>query len=362
MWRCCFNMSYSDIKFSIVFTTINNPWQLQKNIEIISSSKTLCYNICEIIIINHGNNAIKYPSTDDVVIKIINQKNLGGSGGFARGMFESFQNSECSFVVLSDDDALLNIKSIQNIYDEMSNSIVNKTSKILGSIIQDIDNPEKRVTGDYINFKNWSINKTTIDNTHFCGWWMAAISRQVYEELGLPLPLFIKWDDIEYGLRARKNGIESKILENVFVQHPTWDETSQRYSWQSYFWQRNKMIVALLYGKKGGQNGLLLNFATLLKLLLTKKNSGAFQIRILALSDLFNDPLELFTDLQSKIIGVKKILNHDTNKSFLAGLYQIIKIHLKLYLEWNKISQKYKRQFKNLTSKKYWNICFKNSN
>ena len=28
------------------------------------------------------------------------------------------------------------------------------------------------------------------------------IPRQVAEELGQPLPLFIKWDDADYGLRA----------------------------------------------------------------------------------------------------------------------------------------------------------------
>ena len=34
------------------------------------------------------------------------------------------------------------------------------------------------------------------------GWWMCMIPRQVAEELGQPLPLFIKWDDADYGLRA----------------------------------------------------------------------------------------------------------------------------------------------------------------
>ena len=32
------------------------------------------------------------------------------------------------------------------------------------------------------------------------------IPRQVAEELGQPLPLFIKWDDADYGLRAAEHG------------------------------------------------------------------------------------------------------------------------------------------------------------
>ena len=38
------------------------------------------------------------------------------------------------------------------------------------------------------------------------GWWMCMIPRQVAEELGQPLPLFIKWDDADYGLRAGEHG------------------------------------------------------------------------------------------------------------------------------------------------------------
>ena len=38
------------------------------------------------------------------------------------------------------------------------------------------------------------------------GWWMCMIPRQVAEELGQPLPLFIKWDDADYGLRAAEHG------------------------------------------------------------------------------------------------------------------------------------------------------------
>ena len=40
----------------------------------------------------------------------------------------------------------------------------------------------------------------------FNGWWMCMIPRAVAEELGQPLPLFIKWDDAEYGLRAGEHG------------------------------------------------------------------------------------------------------------------------------------------------------------
>ena len=46
----------------------------------------------------------------------------------------------------------------------------------------------------------WLHRRVDVD---YNAWWMCLIPRAVAEDLGLPLPLFIKWDDAEYGLRAR---------------------------------------------------------------------------------------------------------------------------------------------------------------
>ena len=35
------------------------------------------------------------------------------------------------------------------------------------------------------------------------GWWMCLIPTSILiREIGLALPVFIKWDDVEYGIRA----------------------------------------------------------------------------------------------------------------------------------------------------------------
>ncbi len=38
------------------------------------------------------------------------------------------------------------------------------------------------------------------------GWWMTLIPTKVVRQLGLSIPVFIKWDDSEYGLRAKAAG------------------------------------------------------------------------------------------------------------------------------------------------------------
>ena len=43
------------------------------------------------------------------------------------------------------------------------------------------------------------------------GWWMCLIPTRVIKELGLAIPIFIKWDDAEYGVRARDRGIPDGV-------------------------------------------------------------------------------------------------------------------------------------------------------
>ena len=47
----------------------------------------------------------------------------------------------------------------------------------------------------------WLHQRIDVD---FNGWFMCLIPRQVLAEIGLSLPLFIKWDDSEFGLRAQE--------------------------------------------------------------------------------------------------------------------------------------------------------------
>ena len=52
------------------------------------------------------------------------------------------------------------------------------------------------------NLRNtpWLHRRVDVD---YNGWWMCLIPTAVIKEIGLSLPLFLKWDDAEYGLRAK---------------------------------------------------------------------------------------------------------------------------------------------------------------
>ena len=84
---------------------------------------------------------------------------------------------------------------------------------------------------------------------------MCLIPTEVIRTIGLSLPVFIKWDDAEYGLRARAHGFPTVSLPGAAVWHVSWGDKDDLVGWQSYFHERNRLITALLYSlyERGGR-------------------------------------------------------------------------------------------------------------
>jgi len=99
---------------------------------------------------------------------------------------------------------------------------------------------------------DWLHRRADVD---YNGWWMCLIPLDVVREIGLPLPLFIKWDDVEYGLRAKDAGHPTVTLPGAAVWHVAWGDKDDLVGWQSYFHERNRLIFALLYSPydRGGR-------------------------------------------------------------------------------------------------------------
>ena len=75
------------------------------------------------------------------------------------------------------------------------------------------------------------------------------------DEIGLSLPLFIKWDDSEFGLRAKEAGYPTVTFPGAAVWHVPWTDKNDALDWQAYFHQRNRFVAALLHSpyERGGR-------------------------------------------------------------------------------------------------------------
>ena len=84
-------------------------------------------------------------------------------------------------------------------------------------------------------------------DAEYNAWWSCLIPSEVIAAVGLPLPMFFQWDDIEYGLRARDAGFPTVTLPNAGVWHADFD-WKDRDEFFRYFSVRNSLITHALHG------------------------------------------------------------------------------------------------------------------
>ena len=143
----------------------------------------------------------------------------------------------------------------------------------------------------------WLHRRVDVD---YNGWWMCLIPTKVIQEIGLSLPLFIKWDDAEYGLRAREAGFATVSMPGAAVWHVSWIDKDDLVGWQAYFHARNRLITTLIHSPypKGGRV-LRESFQSDVKHLVSMQYFTEHG-RIDALRDLLKGPDDLH-----KVLGTK---------------------------------------------------------
>lgn len=150
-------------------------------------------------------------------------KNVGGSGGFTRGMIESLsQNPKATNVLLMDDDVEILSESIRRTYMLLlAQKKAYKNHIISGAMLcyeqmdefhEDVgfigadggQNPSKACES-VSRLENivYLEESATDKRDSYAGWWYCCIPASMIERNGYALPLFIRVDDTEFSLRNR---------------------------------------------------------------------------------------------------------------------------------------------------------------
>jgi galactofuranosylgalactofuranosylrhamnosyl-N-acetylglucosaminyl-diphospho-decaprenol beta-1,5/1,6-galactofuranosyltransferase len=135
----------------------------------------------------------------------------------------------------------------------------------------------------------------------FTGWWLCLVPLPVIRAVGLTLPAFIKWDDVEYGLRAAAAGYPTVTLPGAAIWHMPWYAKNTATDPLVYFQARNRLIAALAH--RAGEPGSALLRESLflgLKYALTLQFSAA-EVVLLALSDVLRGPERLHDELPADL-------------------------------------------------------------
>ena len=130
---------------------------------------------------------------------------------------------------------------------------------------------------------------------------MCLIPTRVIREIGLSLPMFIKWDDAEFGLRAREAGYPTVTMPGVAVWHVPWTEKDDTLDWQAYFHERNRLISGLLHSpyERGGRL-VMESLENHVKRLMSMQYSTGETI-LMALSDVLEGPERMHRDMTFRL-------------------------------------------------------------
>lgn len=261
-----------DTSMSIAITTFNRAAYCMNQLRAIAGSSALRKRLDTVYCTDQGSDLVceqegftEISADLGQQLTYIQQANLGGSGGFSRGMYETVKAGDSDFVLLLDDDAVSEPESILRSIQFSDYTI---RPVLVGGGMFHLDNRTMLYTqGERINPQRmWMYPSKSMGYNHdfsvellrdspdrhqridedFNGWWMCLIPVAVMRKIGLSLPVFIKFDDIEYGLRAGNAGFPTVCLPGVAVWHQAWHDKDPARSWEEYFTERNRWIAALL--------------------------------------------------------------------------------------------------------------------
>ena len=335
-------------RVTIGIPTFNRPTDAVAALQALSSDPEVDAIIDAVLMPDQGTkHPADEPGFDTVAehfgdrLRIFPQGNLGGSGGYSRIMYEALggpdsdskRATDSPFILYMDDDIAIEPDSILRavavgrfakspmlVGGQMLNLQERSHLHSMGEVIgrhdfmwtsaphvhydhdfyahplRDRGEHGTNATGEVVDSKDLH---RRID-VEFNGWWMCLIPRVAAETIGQPLPLFIKWDDAEYGLRAGRAGFPTATWPGVAIWHMAWSDKDDAIDWQAYFHLRNRLIVAALQ-HEGDAAGIVRSMrkATFKHLLCLEYSTVAIQNE--AMKDFLAGPEHLFDILESSL-------------------------------------------------------------
>jgi galactofuranosylgalactofuranosylrhamnosyl-N-acetylglucosaminyl-diphospho-decaprenol beta-1,5/1,6-galactofuranosyltransferase len=266
---------------SMVICTFNRADDCLTTLRAMAADQEALAVLASIHVVDQGDDTVEsrpgFAEVDAALhgrLRYLRQPNLGGAGGFTRGLMEVTDGrAEPADVLFMDDDVLLEpeiaIRLTAFANRTHSPTIVGGQmlrmfkpthlvagaeyadfaqlipGKVVDGALDDVDLLAEELDEDEIPTGKPNRGDLRVD-ADYNAWWSCLIPSEAVAKLGYPLPLFFQWDDVEYGYRARAGGIATVTLPGAGLWHQDFDSKDLD-KWSEYFAVRNAMIVATLH-------------------------------------------------------------------------------------------------------------------
>jgi len=210
------------------------------------------------IFISDNGKTLDIPSLESEFVHIFPNKNVGGAGGFTRGMIEILKYKEkraFTHVLVMDDDVLIHPDALERTYRLLQLMKPEYAGKTISGAMMRLDHRFIQHencaywNGKYTESAHTFLDMRRIENVlrgedesadpvNFNAWWYSCIPVSKISMDNLPLPLFIRFDDVEYGLRT---GSDILSLNGICLWHEPFD--AKYSSSMDYYHMRNSLII-----------------------------------------------------------------------------------------------------------------------
>lgn len=244
-------------KYIIIIVTCNRINLLKECIECARNQKKSPEKI--IIVNNNSNDGTKEYLEEEIMKNklffcIHETQNIGGAGGFTRGIEQALEENG-DWILLIDDDAMLDNEYLSRISEAVERHP--ECGAFAGTVMTEgrVDVLHRRrfkkvnsIKLECIPFEEYKKREFLLDVASFCG---LVVKKDVVKVIGLPEEKFFIWnDDLEYSLRIRKctdiinvNQARLNHKTNLYDQRK-----SKRYLWKDYYGFRNYYYTCRKHG------------------------------------------------------------------------------------------------------------------
>lgn len=189
----------------------------------------------QMIVVDNGRTLDPSDFEDDHV-RVFGNINAGGAGGFARGMIEALRlEKRPTHLLIMDDDVLILPESIKRTFTllrtlrpEFQDRFISGAMLCLESMdLQYEDIGFIQRAGFFASKKDVHFLRTVIDcaanevawpdfGHEYAAWWFCCVPMERVSEDSLPIPVFIRGDDVEFSIR---NNAEMITMNGICVWH-----------------------------------------------------------------------------------------------------------------------------------------------
>ncbi len=306
---------------------------------------------------------------EDDHVKLFPNRNCGGSGGFTRGLMEAYRRRDTyTHVLFMDDDISFEtealVKTVQLLrYAKPSDRPLCVGGQMLledaptvqyeaGALFQ---KGRLRPMGQGLELTGPAalLANERERRVQYNAWWYCCIPLGAVDMIGLPLPLFIKIDDVEYGLRMDAAFL---LMNGIGVWHRRFDE---KYSVHlEYYIKRNELVTSALHGSGAGVWPGLMKLIRGAGKAVLLGDTRAIGFLLRAYRDFLRGPdLFLETDgeaLNEALLAEMKKPGKSRLASILTDPIRLLPVMGAFVRGYKKVRAAYQAQLGELTSLEFW--------